>query len=122
MKFFKDIIQCPIDNNLTEPDHSNTTMAVHQIMSEHGQSLVTNLIQGFIDLKSDQLVESTQVLWELLQKYKEPGFQWLETALGGLDSNKMTQQQKIDFLQSVEQSCDQDSLEIVVRKLARYFR
>lgn len=83
----------PVSFVKVEPDHSEATMLTYQILAAHGQKLIESrigeglvggafmcyrisqldLIQGFISLPYDMIMESSSVFWELVHYYTEVG-------------------------------------------------
>ncbi|XP_019854788.1 PREDICTED: transportin-3-like [Amphimedon queenslandica] len=125
MKFFKDLIHAPFDINLTEEEQVTVTTVVNHILTENGQTLTNSLVEGFVTLQTYMLAESTPVLYELLTNYKDVTMNWLSNAINHVQFNrkdKMTDSQKMTFLQSVQQADSQDTLEDVAREFVRLFR
>ncbi|TSM20247.1 Transportin-3 [Bagarius yarrelli] len=89
MKFIRDLIHTGVSNDVMQEKHEDDfemrKRLIGQVMQQHGQQLVTQLIHSCcFCLPSYTLPDVAEVLWEIMV-FDRPAFcRWLEAALKGL--------------------------------------
>uniref|UniRef100_A0A671MWS1 Transportin-3 n=1 Tax=Sinocyclocheilus anshuiensis TaxID=1608454 RepID=A0A671MWS1_9TELE len=110
MKFIRDLIHTGVTND-HEDDFEVRKRLIGQVMGQHGQQLVTQLINTCcFCLPPYTLPDVAEVLWEIMV-FDRPTFcRWLETALKGLPKETaggaltVTHKQLTDFHKQVTRS------------------
>uniref|UniRef100_A0A673LDV1 Transportin-3 n=1 Tax=Sinocyclocheilus rhinocerous TaxID=307959 RepID=A0A673LDV1_9TELE len=110
MKFIRDLIHTGVTND-HEDDFEVRKRLIGQVMEQHGQQLVTQLINTCcFCLPPYTLPDVAEVLWEIMV-FDRPTFcRWLETALKGLPKETaggaltVTHKQLTDFHKQVTRS------------------
>lgn len=128
MKFLRDLIHTGISND-HEEDFETRKELIGQVMNQHGQQLVSQLIQSIcFCLPPYTLPDIAEVIWEIMM-FDRPMFcRWLENALKGLPTEitggavTVTHKQLTDFHKQVTSAEECKNVCWALRDFTRLFR
>uniref|UniRef100_A0A8C1HUF8 Transportin 3 n=1 Tax=Cyprinus carpio carpio TaxID=630221 RepID=A0A8C1HUF8_CYPCA len=128
MKFIRDLIHTGVTND-HEDDFEARKGLIGQVMEQHGQQLVTQLINTCcFCLPPYTLPDVAEVLWEIMV-FDRPTFcRWLETALKGLPKETaggavtVTHKQLTDFHKQVTSAEECKQVCWAIREFTRLYR
>uniref|UniRef100_A0A672JY46 Transportin-3 n=1 Tax=Sinocyclocheilus grahami TaxID=75366 RepID=A0A672JY46_SINGR len=128
MKFIRDLIHTGVTND-HEDDFEVRKRLIGQVMEQHGQQLVTQLINTCcFCLPPYTLPDVAEVLWEIMV-FDRPTFcRWLETALKGLPKETaggaltVTHKQLTDFHKQVTSAEECKQVCWAIREFTRLYR
>uniref|UniRef100_A0A671MWG6 Transportin-3 n=1 Tax=Sinocyclocheilus anshuiensis TaxID=1608454 RepID=A0A671MWG6_9TELE len=132
MKFIRDLIHTGVTNDVSgthEDDFEVRKRLIGQVMGQHGQQLVTQLINTCcFCLPPYTLPDVAEVLWEIMV-FDRPTFcRWLETALKGLPKETaggaltVTHKQLTDFHKQVTSAEECKQVCWAIREFTRLYR
>uniref|UniRef100_A0A672JY36 Transportin-3 n=1 Tax=Sinocyclocheilus grahami TaxID=75366 RepID=A0A672JY36_SINGR len=131
MKFIRDLIHTGVTNDVSdhEDDFEVRKRLIGQVMEQHGQQLVTQLINTCcFCLPPYTLPDVAEVLWEIMV-FDRPTFcRWLETALKGLPKETaggaltVTHKQLTDFHKQVTSAEECKQVCWAIREFTRLYR
>uniref|UniRef100_A0A8C1IQ66 Transportin-3 n=1 Tax=Cyprinus carpio TaxID=7962 RepID=A0A8C1IQ66_CYPCA len=132
MKFIRDLIHTGVTNDVRsthEDDFEARKGLIGQVMEQHGQQLVTQLINTCcFCLPPYTLPDVAEVLWEIMV-FDRPTFcRWLETALKGLPKETaggavtVTHKQLTDFHKQVTSAEECKQVCWAIREFTRLYR
>ncbi|GAB6030207.1 Transportin-3 [Chamberlinius hualienensis] len=128
MKFILDLLKCASAKEDAE-DYKVRREIVFQLISEHGQLLVTNMVHSCVFCLPSAIVpDVAEVIYELMQLDRPSVCRWLESTLKSLPNRATagtvtaTQKQLYDFHRDVTSAEEEKTIKNAMRDFIRLFR
>jgi transportin-3 len=128
IKFIIELLRCGMSKEVTEDSDLKRQM-VHAVTAEHGQTLVTNLLNACLYcLPSYMLLDSADLLYELMLFDRASVCQWLEVTLKQLPTQSSggavtaTHQQLLDFHKEVTSASTEKAVKSALHEFIRLYR